>query len=161
ESFDHQFQAYGAYSDALKDYEAMQLMTVSHVKEYEALMKIDDPYDYRERFTMPKLLINSTGDQYFLPDSSQFYFDDLPGEKYLRYVPNTKHNLDGDARESLLAFYDAFLRGQARPKFSWKFEKNGDIRVTVTDQPSEVRLWQATNPEKRDFRLDSLGPAFK
>jgi len=79
-------------------------------------MKIEDPYSYRDRFTMPKLIINSTGDQYFLPDSSQFYFDALPGEKYLRYVPNTKHSLNSDARESLIAFYDAVLRGRPRPR---------------------------------------------
>jgi len=28
----------------------------------------------------------STRDQFFPPDSSQFYFNDLPGVKYLRYV---------------------------------------------------------------------------
>jgi PhoPQ-activated pathogenicity-related protein len=76
-------------------------------------------------------------------------------------VPNTRHSLNGDARESLLAFYDAVLRGQPRPKFSWKFEKNGDIRVTSADSPTEVKLWAATNPEKRDFRLDSIGEAYK
>jgi len=160
-SIEHQYQAYGQYGEAIHDYVEMNPMPVSKTKEYEALMKIDDPYFYRDRLTMPKLLINSTGDQYFLPDSSRFYFDDLKGEKYLRYVPNTKHNLNADARTTLLAYYDAVLRGQPRPRFSWKFEKNGDIRVTVEDQPTEVKLWQATNPEKRDFRLDTLGPAYK
>ncbi len=124
-------------------------------------MKLEDPYSYRDRYTMPKLIINATGDQYFLPDSSQFYFDALPGEKYLRYVPNTNHSLNADARESLVAFYDALLRGQPRPKFSWKFEKNGDIRVTTVDHPTEAKLWSATNPDKRDFRLESIGPAYK
>jgi len=38
--------------------------------------------------------MNSTGDQFFLPDNSQFYFQDLPGEKYLRYVPNTDHSMN-------------------------------------------------------------------
>jgi PhoPQ-activated pathogenicity-related protein len=33
--------------------------------------------------------------------------------------------------------------------------------VHCTDKPTEVKLWQATNPEKRDFRLMSLGPAYK
>ena len=160
-SIEHHFQAYGFYSPAVKDYQDMGLMNVSGTPEYQALMKIDDPYSYRERFTMPKLIINSSGDQYFLPDSSQFYFDALPGEKYLRYVPNTNHSLNADARESMVAFYDAVLRGQARPKFSWKFEKNGDIRVTTAVRPTEVKLWSATNPEKRDFRLESIGPAYK
>ena len=29
-------------------------------------MKLVEPYSYRDRFTMPKLIINSAGDQYFL-----------------------------------------------------------------------------------------------
>jgi hypothetical protein len=35
----------------------------------------DIPNAYRDRLTMPKFIINSAGDQYFLPDSSQFYFN--------------------------------------------------------------------------------------
>ena len=78
-------------------------------------MRLEDPYSYRERFTMPKFIMNSAGDQYFLPDSSRFYFDDLPGEKYLRYVPNTDHSLkNSDARQSLIAFYDAVLHNRPR-----------------------------------------------
>jgi PhoPQ-activated pathogenicity-related protein len=50
------------------------------------LYAIEDPYSYRDRLTMPKFIVNASGDQYFPPDSSQFYFGDLPGEKYLRYV---------------------------------------------------------------------------
>ena len=161
-SFEHHYQAYGFYSPAVKDYEDMGIMNVSQTPEYAALMKLEEPYYYRDRFTMPKMIMNSAGDQYFLPDSSQFYFDDLPGEKYLRYVPNTNHSLgNSDARESLIAFYDAVLRGQPRPKFFWKFEKNGDIKVTSVDKPTEVKIWVATNPEHRDFRLMSIGPAYK
>jgi len=112
--------------------------------------------------TMPKFLINSAGDQYFVPDSSRFYFDRLRGEKFLRYVPNTNHSLAGsDARESLIAYYDAFLRGAARPQFSWKFEKDGAIRVKTKDKPTAVTLWAATNPKARDFRLLSIGPAYQ
>jgi PhoPQ-activated pathogenicity-related protein len=162
-SFEHHYRAYGFYSPAVKDYEDMGIMNVTQTPEYAALMKLVEPYSYRDRYTMPKLIINSAGDQYFLPDSSQFYFDDLQGEKYLRYVPNTNHSLsqNADARESLIAFYDAVLRGEPRPKFFWKFEKNGDIRVTSVQKPSEVKLWVANNPEKRDFRLMSIGPAYK
>jgi PhoPQ-activated pathogenicity-related protein len=70
-------------------------------------------------------VINSASDQYFLPNSSRFYFGALIGEKYLRYVPNTDHSLKGsDARESLLAYYHAIVAGQPRPKFSWRFAPN-------------------------------------
>jgi len=161
-SFEHHYQAYGFYSEAIKDYQDMGLMNISNTPQYAALMRLEEPFSYRDRFTMPKFVVNSAGDQYFLPDSSQFYFDDLPGERYLRYVPNTNHSLrDSDAHDSLVAFYDAFLRGQPRPKFFWKFEKNGDIRVSSVDKPSEVKLWAATNPDHRDFRLVTIGPAYK
>src|SRR5262249_8144542 len=86
-SFEHHYRAYGFYSPAVKDYQDMGVMEVSGTAKYKELMKLEDPYSYRERYTMPKLMLNSAGDQYFLPDSSRFYFDDLPGEKYLRYVP--------------------------------------------------------------------------
>ena len=140
----------------------MGLMEVSKSPRYRELMRLVEPYSYRDRYTMPKLIVNSAGDQYFLPDSSQFYFNALPGEKYLRYVPNTDHSLrNSDARQTLIAFYDAVLNNRPRPKFSWKFERKGDIRVECIDKPSDVKLWQATNPEKRDFRLLSIGPTYK
>jgi PhoPQ-activated pathogenicity-related protein len=161
-SFEHHYMAYGFYSPAVKDYENLDIMKWSGTPQFKALMKIEEPYEYRDRLTMPKYIINAAGDQYFLPDSSRFYFDDLKGEKYLRYVQNTDHSLkNSDARDGLIAFYDAFLKKQARPKFFWKFEDDGSIKVTTVTKPSEVKLWQANNPEKRDFRLMSIGPAYK
>ncbi len=161
-SFDHHYRVYGFFAPSIKDYESRGLMDWSGQPRYRELMKIVEPFSYRDRLTMPKLLINSAGDQFFIPDSSQFYFDELKGEKYLRYVPNTDHSLrNSDARESLVAYYDAILRGTPRPKFSWKFEKDGTIRVKATDKPSSVKLWQATNPEARDFRLEKLGPKYE
>ena len=160
--FRHHFAAYGFYAPAVGDYEAMGIMNWSGTPEYRALMKIEEPYEYRRRLTMPKFIINSSGDQFFLPDSSQFYFDDLPGTKYLRYVPNTDHSLrNSDAGETLLACYHAILNRTPLPRFSWTLEKDGSIRVQTADSPKEVKLWQATNPDARDFRLETLGSAWQ
>ena len=161
-SFKHHYEAYGFYSSALKDYTTPKLMDWMGTKEHRALLEIEDPYQYRERLTMPKFLINASGDQFFLPDSSQFYFDDLPGTKYLRYVPNADHSLHGsDALETLIACYDAVLTGARLPQFSWKLEEDGAIRVTARDLPREVKLWQATNPKARDFRLETIGRVWR
>ncbi|HWZ30798.1 MAG TPA: PhoPQ-activated pathogenicity-related family protein [Bryobacteraceae bacterium] len=161
-SFEHHFRAYGFYSPAVKDYENLGIMKWQGTPQYRKLMEIEEPYEYRDRLTMPKYIVNAAGDQYFLPDSSRFYFDDLKGEKYLRYVQNTNHSLqNSDSRSGVIAFYDAFLRKQARPRFFWSFEKDGSIKVTTTTKPTEVKLWQANNPEHRDFRLMSIGPAYK
>lgn len=160
----HHYEAYGFFSPALKDY-------VNHgifpgkigTPEYQAILAIEDPYNYRhrDRLKIPKFLINASGDQFFLPDNSQFYFKDLEGEKYLRYVPNAKHDLAGsDARESLLVFYQSILSGKPRPRFTSHKEKDGTLVVEVIDQPREVLLWQATNPKARDFRIDTIGKAY-
>ena len=161
-SFKHHWEAYGFWAPAVGDYVAMGIMDWTGTPQYRALMKIEEPYEYRERLTMPKFIINAGGDQFFLPDSSQFYFKDLPGTKYLRYVPNADHSLRGsDAWQTLLACYNAILTGAHLPQFSWTLEKDGSIRVKTIDKPSEVKLWQATNPNARDFRLEKIGPAYK
>ena len=140
----------------------MHLSDWAGTSQNAALMKIEDPYEYRSRLTMPKFIINASGDQYFLPDNSQFYFADLPEPKYLRYVPNADHSLRGsDAAQSVLGFYQAVLAGTPIPKIAWRFEKNGSITASTADHPSEVTLWQATNPKVRDFRLEAVGPIWK
>jgi PhoPQ-activated pathogenicity-related protein len=162
-SFEHHFRVYGFWAPALGEYEKMGIMRRAGTPEMAALLRIEDPYWYRERLTMPKFIVNSTGDQFFVPDSSQFYVDGLPGETYLRYVPNTDHSLKGgdfDAGMSALAFYESIIDGTDRPRFAWRFEPDGAIRVATETVPTEVRLWWATNPNARDFRLESIGPAF-
>src|SRR5262249_13089410 len=128
----------------------------------QELYRIVDPYYYRHRLTMPKYVVNSAGDQYFTPDSSRFYFDDLKGVKYLRYVPTTNNSLAGsDASDSIRAFYQAVLNGSQLPKFSWKVQDDGSIRVETQTKPLEVNLWRATNPKARDFRLMTIGKAYE
>ncbi len=160
-SFQHHYKVYGFFAPAVKDYVESGVMDWDGTPQYDKLMQIEEPFNYRDRLTMPKFIINDVGDQFFLPDSSRFYFDDLKGEKYLRYIPNTDHSLRGsDARESMLAYYQAFVAGRPRPQFTWRFEPNGDIRVVTKDHPSVVKLWQANNPNARDFRLMTVGPIY-
>ncbi len=160
----HHFEALGYFSPALDDYVNHGLFPHKvGTPEYRAVLKIEDPYEYRhrERLKIPKFIINAAGDQYFHPDNSRFYFKDMPEEKYLRYVENAKHNLAGsDAVESMTAFYQAIITGRKLPKFSWEQEKDGTITVRTVDKPASVTLWQATNPEARDFRLDLIGKAY-
>jgi PhoPQ-activated pathogenicity-related protein len=158
----HHYGAYGFWAPAIGNYTAFRIMDWNGTPQYHALMKIVEPYEYRKRFTMPKFIVNAGGDQFFLPDSSQFYFNDLPGVKYLRYIPNADHSLKGsDAFETLLACYNAVLNKLPLPQFSWTVLKDDSIQVTAKDTPTEVKLWQATNPDARDFRLETLGPKYE
>lgn len=161
-SFKHHYAAYGFWAPAVGDYEASGIMDWQDTPQYKALMKIEEPYEYRDRLTMPKLLINSAGDQFFLPDSSQFYWKGLKGKNYLRYVPNSDHSLKNtDAAASLLSFYDAIIHNKPLPEFTWELPEPGVIRVKTKIKPGKVKLWQASNAKARDFRLQTIGPAYK
>lgn len=158
----HHYGAYGFWSPAIKDYTAARIMDWTGTAEFRELMRIEDPFQYRDRLRIPKFIINACDDQFFLPDSSQFYFDALPGPKYLRYVPNADHSLRGsDALQTLAVCYSSVVRGYDLPEYSWKLEKDGAIRVRAKSTPSEVCLWQATNPNARDFRMDVFGPGWR
>ena len=58
----------------------------------------------------------------------------------------------------MLADYNAAIYQQPLPQLSWKFGDDGSLRVETRDKPAEVKLWQATNPDARDFRLETFGP---
>ena len=162
EQMRHHYSAYGFYSNAIHDYEDLKIFERLDTPRGRELIKFVDPYEYRDRYTMPKFMINSSGDQFFLPDAAQFYFHDLPGEKYLRYVPNADHGLGGsDADKSLLVFYKSVLEDLPRPKFSWQIKDNSIIVKTISGKLMEVNLWQATNPKARDFRLETIGNVWK
>jgi PhoPQ-activated pathogenicity-related protein len=161
-SFDHHYRVYGFFAPSVKDYEERGLMDWNGTKEYQALLQIEEPYQYRDRLTLPKYIVNASGDQFFIPDSSQFYWNGLKGEKLLRYVPNANHGLSGsDTPKSLTSYYDTVLRGAKRPEYSWKVLPNGDMRVVSGDKPTEVKVWTAVNPEARDFRVEKVGRIYQ
>ncbi|MBS3742332.1 MAG: PhoPQ-activated pathogenicity-like protein PqaA type [Candidatus Cloacimonetes bacterium] len=162
-SFKHHWRNYGSWAPAINDYVSEGIMDWIGSEEFDRLMEITEPYSYIDRYDMPKLLINATGDQFFQPDSWQFYWEDLEGEKYLRYVPNTGHSMDGtDAVETLTAFYDAILKHEELPDYSWEI---GDSNITLTTDPTDpigqIKLWWAVNEEARDFRVSKIGKVLK
>lgn len=155
------FEAYGFFAPSLKDYSGQRIVDWSGTPEMRTLQRIEDPFEYRERLTLPKFIFNAAGDQFFPTDSARHYFDALPGVKYIRAVPNADHGMKGtDAMLTLAACYDAVLKRTPLPQFEWKHEGGDAVRVTARTLPTAVKLWQATNPTARDFRLESLGKAW-
>jgi len=162
-SIRHHGAVYGFWAKALGNYVQHHILERFDHPRMPDLYAVADPFSYRDRLTLPKYVVNGSGDQFFCPDSSQFYYDELPGEKHLRYVPNADHSVDKnpDAVPSIVAFYQMVVTGKPRPKPAWTFETDGSIRVTSDVDPEEVLLWQAANPDARDFRLMTIGPAWK
>jgi PhoPQ-activated pathogenicity-related protein len=160
-SMRHHYSAYGFWAPAVGDYVDHRIMQRRNNPRYQELLQLVDPFAYRDRFTMPKCIINASGDQFFAPDSSQFYFDELPGEKMLCYVPNADHSLNGsNALDTLVAFQYAMVNDIPRPEFSWKRQAENQIVVTAKTKPDRVLLWEATNEKARDFRVESIGRAY-
>jgi PhoPQ-activated pathogenicity-related protein len=161
----HHFEVLGFFAPSLEDYVNHGLFPHAiGTPEYQAVLKIEDPYNYRQRarLTIPKFIVNASGDQFFLPDNSRFYYSELPQEKRIRYVENTQHNLaDSDAVDAMLAWYNSVITGGRRPDFIWTRTAPDTVVVRPVDKPIAVRLWQAHNPKARDFRVESAGKIYK
>lgn len=159
-------KVYGCFAPALKDYNDYAIFQRIDTPEGAALRLVVDPYSYVERLSLPKYLINSPGDQFFVPDAARFYWRGLPGEKHIRYVPNSDHSLSHSEAVltntviGFLGWYSTVLFDIPRPQVSWSLDKDGATLVVKTSPPAPVaRLWQATNAAARDFRLESIGEA--
>ncbi|HEY3150898.1 MAG TPA: PhoPQ-activated protein PqaA family protein [Candidatus Binatia bacterium] len=159
-----QLQAFGDYSSRLTPYSSRGLLPIPETPEGERLLSMVDPWAYRDRLTMPKLIVNGTNDFYWATDALNLYWDGIPADKWVLYVPNAGHNLRrqdrpqpdqlNDLINGLAAFSRHQITGTSMPKLSWKHETvNGKLRLTIaaTPAPTGARLWIAQTPT-RDFR---------
>lgn len=161
----------GTPPPALGDYQRANVIDSIDNPNFQPLMEIEDPISYlngpyqeiyRKRFSLKKLFIQSSGDDFFVPDASHFYLDDLPGENQIRYLPNTMHYLIGSVlserigsiktvQDMISNTFHFFIDYTKLP--SVKFTETPQGFTVETDiQPSRVTRWTAVNPTHRDFR---------
>ncbi|MDE0008052.1 MAG: PhoPQ-activated protein PqaA family protein [Gammaproteobacteria bacterium] len=156
-SMRHHFAVYGFWAPAIGNYVAHGIMQRMDHPRLAEIYRLVDPHAYLHRLTIPKLVLNAAGDQFFLPDSSQFYWNDLRGESYLRYVANADHSMDdGSALATLTAFHWMMVRGKRPPQLAWTRTDHG-LATLTNPRPQAARVWHATNPRARDFRVETLG----
>ena len=48
---------------------------------------------FKNRLTMPKMIVVGVNDYFWPADDSRHYFDELPGANYMRVLPNAEHSL--------------------------------------------------------------------
>jgi len=156
----HQLDTWGRYSEQLIDYTSKGLIKGPNEQETPReiqLRRMMDPYTYRKQLTLPKLLINGANDRYWVLDAMNHYWDDLVGPKYVLYVPNAGHGLDGGrevAFATLAAYFQHIATNTPFPTLEWKHENEKDtLRLTIqsSPKPKSARLWTARSSSK-DFR---------
>lgn len=168
----HQVESFGAYSAMIKDYEDRKLLPLPDTDAARKLWLMVDPWAYREKLGVPKLIINGTNDPYWTQDALSLYWDDLPGTKHVRFVPNSGHDLRPSdkpnqpgqkkdalpmaAIDALSAFTKLRLADKQLPAFEWKLDAEKHS-LNAKSPGAKFRVWRAAS-ETADFRKSQWTP---
>lgn len=158
----HQLNSWGRFSDQIIDYTSKGLVRKPDETESPRevqLRQMMDPFTYRQKLTLPKLLIVGTNDPYWVVDSMNLYWNDLNGRRFVRQVPNAGHGLQGGrdgALKTLAVFFRHLASNSEMPDIQWQFTNgNGNVKLAMNSslEPGQVRIWRAQSADM-DFRDD-------
>ncbi len=153
---ERQVKIYGKVSDKIHDYSDTGILDKLSTEEGEKLLSMVDPYSYRDKLTVPKLIVNGTNDRYWTLDGLNLYWDDLTGPKWILYVPNSGHRLEDTGRviNTVTAFIYTISGGKKFPEPSWHFKdslKGSVLNISSDIKPESVEVFKSFSMEK-DFR---------
>ncbi|MFW6061115.1 MAG: PhoPQ-activated pathogenicity-related family protein [Phycisphaeraceae bacterium] len=150
---EHQRRSFGDVSEMIRPYTDHEVIQRMDTPRGRALRRIVDPFHYRQRFVMPKLIVLGTNDPYWTVDAPRFYLDHLPAPTYLHYVPNAGHGLGPEAIPTLMAFLHATFNDQSLPMLDWRHPEDdaAALHVQWDRAPGRATLYQARSDD-RDFR---------
>ncbi len=168
-----QMERFGRPSEQVDPYAKRDLLPLGKTERAKKLWQMVDPYGYREKLTMPKLILLGTNDPYWNTDALNLYWEQIPGENHISYTPNAGHDLRQKARDgtreripaksldNLAAFVRTQFSGRSLPEIDWRHgdTDDGDFRIEVTydEVPKQARLWVASSPGK-DLRNAQWAP---
>jgi PhoPQ-activated pathogenicity-related protein len=156
-SLDYQIKVWEEYSIQIEDYVKLGIPQQVHTEQGNDISTMVDPFSYRDKLDMPKMIFIGTNDEYWPVDAIKNYYDEIPGENYIHYVPNAGHDLGGgqQALTALSAFFGRTMRHEKYPVCKWELAEEGSrITLSVETSPDKLqvaRLW-STDSEDRDFR---------
>ncbi len=147
---------YGQPSEEISDYTRLNLHLEMDEPRMVELRSYVDPYAYRARYAMPKLILLGTNDPYWTVDALRHYWADLPGPKLVYQTPNAGHDLGGgqQASAALAAFYQMVADRQPLPSLTWTIASAAEgatIKASVSPAARRFVLWTAESKD-RDFR---------
>jgi PhoPQ-activated pathogenicity-related protein len=150
----HQIAAYGEFSEQIQAYRDAGLLDVLRTDKGKPLLALEDPYIYRDKLTLPKLLIFGTNDAYWTGDALNLYWNDLKGPKWILYNPNVGHGLNTLQAEfrvmnALGAFAQSIASRTDLPPIRWNYRATADgvdLTVTCSGGAVSATLWHAAGP---------------
>ena len=154
---------------ALRDYQAEGIISSIESSAFADLMTIEDPFNYinlpkySKQASIPKYIINTSGDDFYTPDSSKFYFKSLKGDNHIRYLPAAMHYFAGNPisdslnnmkllNEAVNSYFYFHINNIPLPHVSWSVSAN-KMSIDSSFKPEKIKLWTAHNSEERDFRF--------
>lgn len=156
-TLNYQKELYGEYSKEIEDYVKLEIPQAINSPFGKAVVDMIDPYSYRDKLTLPKMIIFGTNDPYWTVDAVKHYISDIPGNNLLHYVANAGHGL-GDKKQAINAlnsFFAMNLANKSLPVCSWSVsEKRSRIHLNVKSTPHNLKaavLWTSSS-NSRDFR---------
>lgn len=156
-TLDYQFKTYGEYSIQIEDYTKLGIPQGADSKEGRAITAMVDPYSYRAKLTIPKIIFIGTNDEYWTVDAIKHYYDQIPGKNMIHYTPNAGHDLGGgkQAFQSLTAFFGLTLMGKEFPANTWTTTNGKEgVELAINAKQEDLvgaTLWHTTSSD-RDFR---------
>jgi PhoPQ-activated pathogenicity-related protein len=152
----HQVASWGDYSEQIKDYTQRGLQQMLGTAQGKELVKIVDPYTYRERYTMPKLIINGANDRYWPLDAFNLYREDLPAPTNVIYAPNAGHSLGGAEQRtagSAVAWVKRLASGAKFPTLA--------LQLNTDAKPTTKSTLQARTGDSFDLQIINSDAALK
>ena len=172
EVFQNQWQSFNGWSIAIEDYVINNITTQLGSPDTFELQNMIDPYFYRTRLTMPKLVVTGLRDEFQMTDDEQYWWDGMPSgptgtgfsdgnTKWLIKGPNLEHETADRPAIFVHGMWISYiLNDWDIPYLTWDYNStNGDITAhTFGGDVVSVSMWHATscNNIRRDFRAFSL-----
>eukprot|EP01132_Coremiostelium_polycephalum_P005438 gene5438-6782_t len=169
------YRSYGGWSFAYGDYYGQGLM--KHVNDggWDKLAKQIDPLQFMEKLSsVKKYVVTAVGDQFFIPDSANFFWHKLLGVKNLRIHPNADHSLNQRVLElytEIITYYTMVINNHKFPQIEWSIVPDPSTNTTTItvntkdgcsfQKPSKVVVYQADtiSTVKRDWRWSTCPTA--
>lgn len=156
----------GNWTWVLTDYVSEGVTSYIGTPAFSLLASYMDPLQYKENLTMPKLVINAAGDEFFnLGEGDDWnWWGQLPGETLRFIVTDAEHSMITGlvrALDSVKAWMWALLTNTPRPSPTWTLSTvDGSIALSVAAQPGTpavskvvLQTMDTLQTVRKDFRL--------